>query len=177
MTRLLLLSFFTLSFSFFALYSHSQQGYLFVKKGFHKKRVYTEGDNIKLRLEDGSLLSGTITLLRNDTIFLNGYPVPRPLVAEIILERKPNPPPPDIKTLLLIGAGSALTMAGLALSHQASPEKAAIAGLVIGFGPLLVRHFGVRVLHLFVRKKYRIGKKYRLQVLDFHLPVRNLRAF
>jgi hypothetical protein len=157
--------------------SFSQQGYLFVKKGFHKKRTFTEGDEINLKMEDGSYRKGVITLLRNDTIFINGKPVYRPLVAEVILERNRNKRLPDVKTLLLIGAGAAITTAGLVMSKQADFEKAATASLVIGYGPLLIRHLGGTIMHTVKRKKFRIGKKFRLQVLDFHLSPSQLRSF
>jgi hypothetical protein len=157
--------------------SFSQQGFLFVKKGVHKKRVYTEGDAINVKMEDGSYRKGIITLLRNDTIFINGQPVYRPLITEILLERKPKKPFPDAKTMLLIGGGAALTTAGLTISKQAKFEKALIAGLVIGYGPLLVKHFGGRLIRSFSRNKFRIGKKFRLQVLDFHLPRQTLKSF
>ena len=158
-------------------YSFSQQGFLFVKKGFHKKRTYTEGDAIHVKLEDGTFRKGVITLLRNDTIFIDGRPVWRPRVSEILLERKPKKPFPDVKTMLLIGAGAALTTAGLTLSKQARFEQALVAGLVIGYGPLLIKHFGGRLARLLIRKKFRICKKFRLQVLDFYLPQNRLRSF
>ena len=164
-------------FLFSSLISFSQQGFLFVKKGFHKKRIYTEGDNIQLRLGDGSYRKGIITLLRNDTVFINGQPVYRPLITEVLLKRKPNQPLPDIKTLLLIGAGVALTTAGLTISKQATFEQALIAGLVIGYGPLLVKYLGARLISLFIRKKFRIGKKFHIPVLDFFLPQSKLKSF
>ncbi|MFI5130559.1 MAG: hypothetical protein ACHQFX_11235 [Chitinophagales bacterium] len=157
--------------------SFSQQGFLFVKKGFHKKRTYTEGDVLHIKLADGSYRKGVITLLRNDTIFINGEPVWRPLVTKVLLERKPKMPWPDKQTLLLIGAGVALTTAGLTLSKQADIEEALVAGLVIGYGPILIKHAGGGLIRSFKRKKFRIGKKFRLQVLDFHLPQNKLKSF
>ncbi|HET6993967.1 MAG TPA: hypothetical protein VFI06_03245 [Chitinophagaceae bacterium] len=159
-----------------SLVSSSQQGFLFVKKGYKKKRTYTEGDMIQLRLEDGSYRKGTITLLRNDTIFIDGNPVYRPQVVKVILEKKPVKLP-DVKTLLLIGAGSALTAAGLAVAQKVPPGKAIFTGLVIGYGPLLVKLFGNCVVWVVKRKKFRINKKFRLQVLDFHIPQRAPKPF
>ncbi len=168
---LLLLLFFTGSSSF------SQQGFLFVKKSFHKKRVYTEGDVINLKLVDGSYQKGVITLLRNDTIFVNSQPVHRPLITGILLERKPKQTLPDVKTMLLIGAGVALTTAGLTLSKQATFENDLAASFSIGYGPLLLKYFGSLLMRSFIRKKFRIGKKFHLQVLDFYLPQNRLRSF
>jgi hypothetical protein len=173
MTRLLL----SLVVSVISLASFSQQGFLFVKKGFHKKRTYTEGDIIALRFADGSYVKGTITLLRNDTIFINDIPIPRSVIKEVIVKPNSKIRWPDPKTLLLIGAGVALTTIGLTLSKQTSFEKALTAGLVIGYGPLAVRQVGVLGIRLFSRKKFKIGKKFHLQVLDFHIGPYNLRPF
>jgi hypothetical protein len=155
----------------------SQTGYLFVKKGFKKKKTYTEGDMINLKLKDGSRAYGMITLLRNDSIFVNGHPIPTHWVKEVLLKRKPKKSFPDGKTIAIIGAGAAMTSAGLGMSKQATWKEAIIAGPVIGFGPLLIKHFGLRVLRVIPRGKFRIGKKFRLQVLDFHLPNRRYKSF
>ena len=38
-------------FIVFSSFSFSQQGFLFVKKGIKKKRIYTEGDMIHMKLQ------------------------------------------------------------------------------------------------------------------------------
>lgn len=169
--------FLTLLSLVFSISAFSQQGFLFVKKGAKKKRIYTEGDAIHVKLTDGTERYGTITLLRNDTIFISGRPVYRPYISEVILKRKPKKPGPEAKTLLLIGAGVGLTTAGLTLSKQARFEEALVAGLVIGYGPLLLKHFGSRLIRLIPRKKFKIGKRFRLQVLDFHIPNQQKKAY
>lgn len=170
-------SFLTFLFLLCAALSFSQQGFLFVKKGFKKKKIYTEGDAIQLKLNDGSYRKGIITLLRNDTIFINGQPVYRPLITDVLLKRKPKKLLPDAKTLLLIGGGVVLTTVGLIVSKQAGFEEAVKASLIIGYGPLLIKHFGGSLMRVMVRKKFRIGKKFRLQVLDFHLPQNKYKSF
>jgi hypothetical protein len=52
-------------------HSFSQQGF-FCEERISQKRTYTEGDVLHVKLADGSYLKGVITLLRNDTIFING---------------------------------------------------------------------------------------------------------
>ncbi|MEP7374501.1 MAG: hypothetical protein ABI675_13995 [Chitinophagaceae bacterium] len=165
MNRLLLLFIFLISF----VLAHSQTGFLFVKKGFKKKRTYTEGEIIYLRLQDNSVYYGMITRLMNDTIFVSGRPVPRMAVKEVIVSiktRKSFHVP--AKDLLLITAGAALVTGGLTLSKQASFKEALLAAAVIGYGPLVVGYLKSKIS--FRRKKYRIGKKFRLQVLDFYIP-------
>jgi hypothetical protein len=157
--------------------SFSQQGFLFVKKGYKKKLTYIEGDPIHVKLQGGSRLKGIITLLRNDTIFINGWGVPRPAIIEILLD--PNLKQPfstgGKNTLVVIGTAT-LTTVGLLVTRQAKEEKALAVGMIAGVAALLIKHFGTR-LGLFIRKKFKIGKKYHLQVLDFHIPQKQLKSF
>ncbi len=172
MNRLILLLPFLLSF----LYSYQQPNYLFIKKGIHKKRTYSEGDRIHFKLQNGQEKKGIITLLRNDTIYINGTPIPRLQVSAVILnEKKKKPFPADAKTMLAIGGGVALTTIGLSINDANEPKTALIAAAVIGYGPLLLKHFGGRLLYTLYRKKFRIGKKFRLQVFDLYVPPK--RAF
>lgn len=164
MNRLL----FIILFIFSAVTVQAQTGYLFVKQGYKKKKTYGEGDRIILQVRDGRVYNGLITLLRNDTIFISGKPVPRLDVTTVLLGRKSKSFYVDGKTLLLITGGVALTTAGLTLSKQADFAEALTAGLVIGYGPLLLKYLGSKIS--LKRKKYRIGKRFRLQVLDFHIP-------
>jgi hypothetical protein len=172
MNRLVLLLVLLLS----SLSCYLQPNHLFIKKGIHKKRTYSEGDRIYFKLQNGQEKKGIITLLRNDTIYINGFPIPRQQVAAVILnEKKKKPFPVDVKTMLLIGGGVALTTIGLSLNDANEPKTALIAAAVIGYGPLLLKHFGGRLLYTLSRKKFRIGKKYRLQVFDLYVPPK--RAF
>lgn len=163
MNRLLLII-----FLFASVYSYSQTGYLFVKNGARKKKTYTEGAIIYLRLQNDSLRYGLITRLMNDTIFLSGRPVPRAAVKEVIILREKKRFHVPVKDLLLITGGVGLVAGGLTLSDQASFKEALTAGLVMGYGPLAVGYLKSKIS--LKRKKYRIGKKFRLQVLDFYIP-------
>ena len=165
MNRLLLL--FTFLFSF--ILAQSQTGFLFVKKGFKKKRTYTEGETIYLRLQDNSVYYGMITRLMNDTIFVSGRPVPRVAVKEVLISTKTRKSfQVPAKDLLLITGGAALVTGGLTLSKQADFKQALLAAAVIGYGPLVVGYLKSKIS--LKRKKFRIGKKFRLQVLDFYIP-------
>lgn len=147
---------------------HAQSGYLFVKKGVKKKATYTEGTSISLRLQNDSLRHGLITRLINDTIFINGRPVPRQAVKEILLEDRERKFRIPFRDFMLITGGVALVTAGLSLSDQAEFREALMAGLVIGYGPLAIGYVKSKIS--LKRKKYRIGKKFRLQMIDFYLP-------
>ena len=165
MSRLLIIFILLLS----SLVSWSQTGYLFVKKGIKKKKIYTEGSNIYLRLQNDSLYYGMITRLMNDTIYLSGRPVPRVAVKEVIINRREHTSfRISAKNLLLISGGAALVTAGLSLSKQADFKEALIAGTVIGYGPLAIGYLKSKIS--LKRKKYKIGKRFRLQLIDFYIP-------
>lgn len=150
---------------------YGQNGYLFIKKNGKKKRTYTEGNSIHFQLNNGAEVKGLITLLRNDTIYINGKPVPRLQVERVILnEKKKKPFPADGKTMLLITGGVVLTGVGLSLNDQETPKQAFITAAAIGYGPLLAKHFFGRLWYALSRRQFRAGKKFQLQVLDFHIP-------
>ncbi len=144
---------------------------MFIKKEAIKKRAYTEGDRVHFLTNEGTQKSGIITLLRNDTIFLNGQPLHKDQVAYVLLDKRKNSFPVDGKTFLLVTGGVALTTFGLTLNDVKEPGPAFAIAAAIGYGPLLVRFLSGRVFYAMQRKKFRIGKKFRLQVLDFHIPV------
>lgn len=164
MNRLLLL--FILLFSLLS--THAQTGYLFIKKGHKKKRTYSEGDNIYLRFMNDSVYHGMITRLMNDTIFLSGHPVPLKVVKEVIIPRNKRKFHISTNDFLLITGGVILVTGGLTLSNQAEFGEALLAGTVIGYGPLVIGYLKSTIS--FKREKYRIGKKFRLQIVDFYLP-------
>lgn len=154
---------------FSCLTASSQSGYLFVKKGLKKKRIYTEYDNIFLKLNSGAYKYGMITRLMNDTIWIAGEPIPKGNVAEVIISKKEKKKfHLDAKTMLLITGGVALTTTGLTVSKQASFKEALIAGLTIGYGPILIQYIGSKIS--LKRKSYKIGRKFYLQMLDFYVP-------
>jgi len=169
MNRLLILFILLLA----SLSIYGQTNYLYIKRGYHKVRKYTEGDRIHFLLKDGHEIRGMISFLHNDTIYLNDLPIPSQQVAAVILhERTKRPFPADFKTMLLIGGGVGLTTVGLTLNNANPTKEALIAALTIGYGPLLVKHFAGRLWYAIHRKKFKFKKKFRLQVYDLRVPAR-----
>lgn len=169
MNRLLLSALFLFSF----LFAQSQTGYLFVKKGAHKKRTYQPYDRIAVRLQTNEVVSGMITRLMNDTIYIGSRPIARTAVTEVLLPTKLPEFNIDAKKILLITAGVALATAGLTATKQAKFKTSLISSTVIGFGPIAVLYLRSKIS--LRRKKYKIGKKFRLQMIDFYIPPK--RAF
>jgi hypothetical protein len=155
---------------------YSQQGYLFVKRGLAKKRTYMEGSTIALKLQNNKIASGVITQLRNDTIFLNGIPIPKENVAAVILRgKKPKRMRINAKYLLLVTSGVILTTVGIKVSGQGTLKEAAVAGVVIGYGQMGLAYARSRIS--LSRKQFKIGRKFRLQMIDFHISPTRVRAF
>jgi hypothetical protein len=116
-----------------------------------------------------NLYYGMITRLMNDTIYVSGRPVPRIAVKEVIINRREHTSfRVSAKNLLLITGGVALVTAGLSLSKQADFKEAMITGAVIGYGPLAIGYLKSKIS--LKRKKYKIGKRFRLQLIDFYIP-------
>ena len=155
-----------------ALEAIAQPNQLFVKKGVFKKRIYSEGDRLHVRLYNGVERTGIITNLRDSIIYLNGEEIRVSDVALVIVDGIKKNRLPDTKTMLLIGGGVGLTTVGLTLNNANDFKTAALSAAVIGFGPLLIKFIGGRILYAFHRKKYKMGKKFRLQVFDIRVPYR-----
>lgn len=154
---------------FSCLTASSQSGYLFVKKGLKKKRTYTEYDNIFLILNSGKYKYGMITRLMNDTIWVSGEPIPKNDVAEVVIKIKDKENfHVGLKNFALITGGVALATTGLTVSKQASFKQALVAGLTLGYAPLIIGYLSKKIS--LSRRSYKIGRKFRLQMVDFYIP-------
>lgn len=144
----------------------SQPNKLFVKKGIHKKKVFSEGDRIYVLLDNAQEHKGIITNLQDSIVYINGREVSINRIRAVYIEGIRKNQLPDAKTLLLIGAGVGLTTLGLSLNDANDPQTALIAGATIGYGPLVAKFLFGRLFYALKRKKFKIGRKYQLQVFD-----------
>ncbi|MBS1576884.1 MAG: hypothetical protein JST09_16430 [Bacteroidetes bacterium] len=151
-------------------YADAQQSFLFLKKKGHKKRIWTEGDVIRLRLVNDDLLEGRILLLRNDSIYINDLAFRTEDVKQVIVKRKEKKPFPisGLQALYIAGGVGLSTVGMKTAGWTESYGRALWYSSIIGFGPVLlsaaVQHMNLRRTH------FNVGKKFRLQVLDFYLP-------
>ena len=152
--------------------SWSQPNKLFVKKGIHKKKVFSEGDRIYVLLEDGQEKRGIITNLQDSIVYINGKEINVNDIRIIFVEGIRKNKLPDLKTMLLAGAGVGLTTIGLSLNNANEPKTAFLSAAAIGYGPVLAKFILGRIVYLLRKKKYKIGRKYRLQVFDIRVPVK-----
>ena len=140
----------------------AQKGVLFVKKkGFKKVASFSEGDPFRFRTNGGGQVEGYISLIKNDSIYVNGMGYHQSSIRKIIVRKKEK-----IITgeqLLYVTAGVALSTTGMTLAKWASFGTALATSAVLGYGNILVRY-----LFHFRRSQYRIGKKFTVQTLDLH---------
>jgi hypothetical protein len=134
------------------------------KNGKVIKRFY-RGDDIIITTALQQPLYGYITGIKADSIFLNqiGFSL-----KEITALQKPQAPkqsmPISAETLALITLGVGLTTAGITLSGWEDFGTSLAYASVLGYGPIVLNK--VMKARLFKKKRYRLGNKFALQVLD-----------
>jgi len=155
-----------LLFLFAAYSSSAQRGMLFVKKkGFKKVASFAEGSPIIFQTKDGGISEGYISLIRNDSIYVNGLAYHKNYISRIILRKKNHQLKSD---LLYTTAGVVICTAGMTLAKWTTPENAFVSSAAIGYGNLLIAN-----LWMFSRKQYLLGKRFSLQTLDLHFDTKS----
>jgi len=140
----------------------AQRGMVFIKKHGHKVATYEEGSPIIFRTTDGSLVKGNISYIHLDTLIVNNMAWPAASISAVFRPAAED----DAKNgelFLYTTAGVALATTGMTLAKWASFKTALITASVLGYGQYLIH-----VLPHLKRKKYPIGKKFRLQLIDLH---------
>ena len=140
----------------------AQRGFLYVKKkGYKKVKAFEEGSILNFETRDGSVIYGSLALVKKDSILVNGYWVATSVIKTIFV--RTGKYHFDSKTFLLTTAGVAIATAGITLANWTSFETALAYSATIGYGSFLIHNFPS-----LKRKKYNIGKKFTLQTLDLH---------
>jgi hypothetical protein len=136
-----------------------QRGMLFVKKkGFKKVYTFVEGEAIRFRTDLNREVRGAISLIKGDSLRVNGIWFRTAQIKKIILRDKKGITGP----FLLTSVGVGLTAAGMTLANWASFGEAVAYASVIGYGNYVVQNF----IPALKRKQFRIGKKFNLQTVD-----------
>lgn len=145
------------------------------KNGISKKR-YKEGSVIALQTKLGMKYSGVIYLIQNDSIYFSGGGIHMRDIAVVYKKQKGryHMLPFDTKTFLLTNAGIPLFTAGLVISGEPF-QKSLLSGIGLVYIPIAL--YNVQQLIFKGNKRFRIGNKYDLQILDFYpsekLPEKN----
>lgn len=152
---------------FLMYYASAQKGYLFVKKNGRKVATYIEGQTIKLTTDRSGVIEGYISLLKNDSVFINGQRYHKDEISKIILrEKRRFAIDADAQTLGLLTAGIGLSSFGMTLNGREKISTALGYSAIIGYSPLLIS--AIRKKLSFKKRSYIIGEKFRIDILDLY---------
>lgn len=141
---------------------YAQRGVLYVKKNGHKTvQRFQEGTEIRFETKDGKKISGMLTLVKKDSLFVNGGWYGTSSLSEIIL--RPRASYKMNKLFLLTTAGVVISTAGMTLAGWTSFKEALGVSAGVGYGNYFIKHFPK-----LKRRTYPLGKKFVLQTLDLH---------
>ena len=137
------------------------------KNGIAKKR-YAEGATISFQTKLGLKYTGRIYLIQNDSIyFLGGDGIHKRDVAIVFKKQKKKHRfiPLSTEAFLYTNLGIPLFTAGLVISGEPFVNSL-LSGVALVYVPVLL--YNAQQIIFNRNKKYRIGNKYDLQVLDFY---------
>jgi hypothetical protein len=138
-----------------------------LKKQGRKIKTYYEGERLKIQVDNAAIFEGVITLLKDDSVFISNRGFAVSSITKVFIPRKPAKPfPINKEQALYIAGGVALSTFGMQAAGWAPTGRAFIYSSAIGFGPILIM-VASRKIHL-KRKRYSIGRKFKLQELDFY---------
>lgn len=151
----------------FASVANAQFNELVLRKNGIAKKRYAEGATITLQTKLGLRYTGIIYLIQNDSIYFSGGGIHKRDVAIVFKKQKKKHRiiPFNGQAFLYSNLGIPLFTAGLVISGEPFLNSA-ISGVALVYIPVLL--YNVQQLIFNRNKKYRIGNKYDLQVLDFY---------
>lgn len=148
------------------MHARAQTSLLVLEKKGSNVKTYSEGMEISIRTIYHQWFEGTITNLRNDSVFINGFPFHYKEIEALKKTRGSLNYETDGLLLMVAGGGVLLLGAvnGLYRQDKAStwytPTSYITAGALLLGGYLLTRSR---------YKYYTLGKKYKLQFMAFDL--------
>jgi hypothetical protein len=141
---------------------YGQRGMIFIKKrGVKKVATFWEGAPIRLQLDGRDNLSGYISRVGQDTVFVNGLEVPVARISRVYIRSRQDSK--LASQLLWATAGVALATTGMTLAKWASFEEALKVNAGMAYAPIAYGQ-----LRSLKRMKYRIGRKFQVQAIDLH---------
>jgi len=164
----LLLLLFTLCFTLTTVTAQKSEPQLLLRKNGKVIKRFYRGDQIIITTALKQPLAGYITALKEDSIFLNqiGFSL-----KEIAALQKPKSPKRTMQVsaenLALITLGVGLTTAGITLSGWENFSTSLAYASALGYGPIVLNK--IMTARVFKKKRYRMGNKFALQVLDLRL--------
>lgn len=152
---------------FFTSVAHAQYNELVLRKNGIAKKRYAEGSTISLQTKLGLTYTGTIYLIQNDSIYFLGSGIHKRDIAVVFKKQKQKHRfiPFNKQAFLYSNLGIPLFTAGLVISGEPFVNSL-ISGVGLVYIPVLL--YNAQQLIFKRNKKYRIGNKYDLQVLDLY---------
>lgn len=148
-------------------YTSAQFNQLILRKNGIAQKRYSEGSVITIQTKLGLKYSGTIYLIQNDSIYFSGGGIHKNDIVAVYKKSgaKERIIPFSKEAFLYANAGIPLFTAGLVLSGQPFASSL-IAGVTLVYAPILF--YNIKRVITSGNKRYTIGEKYDLQVLDLY---------
>jgi hypothetical protein len=151
----------------FSFSSSAQFNQLILRKNGIAQKRYSEGSVITIQTKLGLKYSGTIYLIQNDSIYFSGGGIHKNDIVAVFKNSgtKGKIIPFSKEAFLYANAGIPLFTAGLVISGQPFVTSL-IAGVTLVYAPILF--YNIKRIITNGSRRYSIGKKYDLQVLDLY---------
>jgi hypothetical protein len=145
----------------------AQYNQLILRKNRVSFKRHQEGSLIHIQTITGLKYSGIIRLLQNDSIYFNGSGIHKNEIVALYKKSGGRQPfiPYSKELFLYSNAGISLFTAGLVISGE-SFLKSFLSAVSLVYAPVLF--YNIKRLVTSGSKKYTIGNKYDLQVLDLY---------
>lgn len=145
----------------------AQFNQLVLRKNRLAFKRYQEGSLIHIQTITGLKYSGVIRLLQNDSIYFDGSGIHKNDIVALYKKSGGRQPfiPYSKELFLYSNAGIPLFTAGLVISGETF-LKSFIGAVSLVYAPVLF--YNIKRLVTSGSKKYTLGSKYDLQVLDFY---------
>ena len=152
---------------FSAFTSYAQFNQLILRKNGIAHKRYTEGSVIHIQTKLGLKYSGVIYLIQNDSIYFSEGGLHKNEIVAVFKKPlgKEGIIPFSKQAFLYTNAGIPLFVAGLVISGQPFVSSL-IAGVTLVYAPILL--YNIKRLITNGTRRYSIGAKYDLQVLDLY---------
>lgn len=154
-------------FLFTAWQAEAQFNELVLRKNGIAKKRYAEGEIISIQTKLGLKYSGAIYLIQNDSVYFIDGGIHKRDIAVVFKkpEQKHRIIPFSTEAFLYSNLGIPLFTAGLVISGEPFLNSA-LSGVALVYVPILL--YNAQQLIFKGNKRYRIGRKYDLQVLDLY---------
>ena len=129
---------------------------------------YQKDDPIIIITNYQQPVQGVITNMFDDSIFINqmGFSLKEIIGIKKIIHKKRSSI--SVEQYGFIALGSLLMATGVYIAGWEDLKTSAMYALAIGFGPIILNKL-ISSASIFKRKKYMLGKKYQLQILDLQI--------